>query len=594
MNKNVCDKSKLSENWIVQTILFDIIVLILFFLIRWNILAGFLIMLLLICTIFVGWVLQAYVKRQKEKESFIGITLSEKQKKDSQSLLRYATAVLAFLSLVTTAQGMNSFVFTKSWLGYLGSFAVQSILAVFSLLLCRFYVQITILPWKIYIKRIVSGLLTLFFVIALIISSAFSYTYIANNAYAYTWNNDSEYIIQKYLTSTIYKIQEKNDNTGEELLNNIISSANEKLRPIMEIVYEDEARNTKDKFKNKLKGITGINYKKNGVNINLRNLYSSNTANNKMLDKLKEIYNNNFKQEYIKSVTVYNKIMNEVTKWKNNYENIINNYDKIQKNLSEIENQKKVLNNLKRNIKTWKSYQFQKDLSLFRSKFKLAVGNLITGYESLRKDLKNLKNLVEKIDDTSKSTAQKKLDSILSNIYLLGTDNNITLESIIVDITTQAGILAKNDGFSSEEISNFMDLKNNLEKYKDYLDLSGKLDEFRNDRANHIYEITDKNSMSFWIKSRDEDFKILFSYLRTFGNQEEIKKALDIGTGYQRDLLGKLTDFEKAFNYFKYEFPLMACFSLFVAVFFDLGAFFTGCFLYCTDFFTSGNELEKI
>lgn len=594
MNKNVCDKSKLSENWIVQTILFDIIVLILFFLIRWNILAGFLIMLLLICTIFVGWVLQAYVKRQKEKESFIGITLSEKQKKDSQSLLRYATAVLAFLSLVTTAQGMNSFVFTKSWLGYLGSFAVQSILAVFSLLLCRFYVQITILPWKIYIKRIVSGLLTLFFVIALIISSAFSYTYIANNAYAYTWNNDSEYIIQKYLTSTIYKIQEKNDNTGEELLNNIISSANEKLRPIMEIVYEDETRNTKDKFKNKLKGITGINYKKNGVNINLRNLYSSNTANNKMLDKLKEIYNNNFKQEYIKSVTVYNKIMNEVTKWKNNYENIINNYDKIQKNLSEIENQKKVLNNLKRNIKTWKSYQFQKDLSLFRSKFKLAVGNLITGYESLRKDLKNLKNLVEKIDDTSKSTAQKKLDSILSNIYLLGTDNNITLESIIVDITTQAGILAKNDGFSSEEISNFMDLKNNLEKYKDYLDLSGKLDEFRSDRANHIYEITDKNSMSFWIKSRDEDFKILFSYLRTFGNQEEIKKALDIGTGYQRDLLGKLTDFEKAFNYFKYEFPLMACFSLFVAVFFDLGAFFTGCFLYCTDFFTSGNELEKI
>ena len=593
MNQNRYSKSKLSENWIVQTILFDIVILILFFLMRWNILAGFLIMLLLICTIFTGWVLQAYVKRQKGKESFIGIHLSEKQKKDSQSLLRYATAVLAFLSLITTAQGMNSFVFTKSWLGYLGSFAVQSILAVFSLLLCRFYVQITMLSWEVYIKRIVSGLLILFFAIALIISSAFSYTYIANNAYYDTWSNDSEFIIQKYLTSTIYKIQEENDNTGEELLNNIISSANEKLRPVMETVYKDKIKNSENKFKKKLNGITGINYKKNEVNINLKNLYSSNEANNKMLSELKKIYNNNFKHEYIKSVKVYNKIIKKVTKWKNNYENIINNYDEIEKNLNEIENQKENLHNLETSIETWESYQFQKDLSLFRSQFKRAARNLIIDYKSLEKGLDELKDLAEKIDNISQSTTQKKLDNILSNIYLLGTDNDITLESIIGDITIQAGILSKNDGFSSEEIGNFMDLKNNLERYKDYLDLSAKLDNFCKYRANHIYEITDEKSKNFWIKSRDEDFKTLFSYLRTFGNQDKIKKALDIGICYQRDLLGKLTDFEKAFNYFKYEFPLMACFSLFVAVFFDLGAFFTGCFLYCTDFFVSDNEYKK-
>lgn len=53
----------------------------------------------------------------------------------------------------------------------------------------------------------------------------------------------------------------------------------------------------------------------------------------------------------------------------------------------------------------------------------------------------------------------------------------------------------------------------------------------------------------------------------------------------RHDLLGNITDFECAFNFFKYDFTTMVFFSAFIAAFFDLGAFLTGCFLYGMEHF---------
>lgn len=500
--------------------------------------------------------------------------------------MRYSTAVLAFLSLITTANGMNSFVFTESWLGYLGSFAIQSILAVFSLLLCRFYVQITMLSWQKYIKRLVSGLLTLFFVIALIISSIFSYTYIANNAYSGNWVNDSEFIIQKYLTYTVYQMQKKNNDIGQELLDNITQNASNQLRPAMEKAYHNEINHIEEKIQRILNGIVGDNFKRNAVNINANHLYSSNVDNNNMLDSLLSTYNTGFKQKYIKSLEHYNQIIKKVDIWKNNYKDIINNDNIVEKTLKDVKSEKRMLNKLNKTIEnTWESFQFQKDLGSLRSKFQTATDDLKEGYEILHEDLKSLNKLIKELNNTSNLTTPQKLDNILSQIYLLGTNSNIKLDDIIKQITEQSIMLTENGNFSSKEIHNFMILKDNLQKYKNYLDLDDNLDDFRNNNVNKTYEIINKKSMNSWIRYRSQDFKTLFTYLNIFDDYEEMKKMLDTGTNYQRDLLGNLTDFEKAFNYFKYEFPLMACFSLFIAVFFDLGAFLTGCFLYCTDFF---------
>lgn len=48
----------------------------------------------------------------------------------------------------------------------------------------------------------------------------------------------------------------------------------------------------------------------------------------------------------------------------------------------------------------------------------------------------------------------------------------------------------------------------------------------------------------------------------------------------RRDLLGNITAFEQSLNYFVYDFKAMAFFSAFIAIFFDMGAFLTGCLLY--------------
>lgn len=135
-----------SSKWIIYTTMFVIITILLFFVVMWNPMWGCFVFLLLLLALFVGNVLKAFFNSSQSDNSNIKIIpLSQEDIDNSRRLLRYATSILAFLSLITTASGMQSFVFNQSWMAYIGSFAVQSILVVFSLLLCRFFVQITVL-----------------------------------------------------------------------------------------------------------------------------------------------------------------------------------------------------------------------------------------------------------------------------------------------------------------------------------------------------------------------------------------------------------------------------------------------------------------
>lgn len=150
------------------------------------------------------------------------LVIGEKELLNAMRLLRYATAILSFLSLLTTASGMKSFVFDTDWKAYLGSFAVQSILVVFSLLLCHFYVMIgTLSCFGKAAKALMLGALTIFFAAALVVSSCFSYVYISGNAYKNTWIGDSETLIQEYLLRETAELKERNAFLGEQFLKNI-------------------------------------------------------------------------------------------------------------------------------------------------------------------------------------------------------------------------------------------------------------------------------------------------------------------------------------------------------------------------------------
>ncbi len=220
--------------WILYTLLFDAITILLFSIIMWNVFYGVISLFLLILTILVGIILRAFIGRDKNKE--VEIKFSKKADiKNSGKLLRYATAILAFLSLFTTAEGMKSFVFgeNSSWMAFLGSFAVQSILIVFSLLLCQFFVQISLLDWHMYVKKAISELMILFFCTALLVSSTFSFCFIANNAYKNSWPSDSETIIQEFLSREYKDLREENNVRGKNILDYINANAANKLSPII-------------------------------------------------------------------------------------------------------------------------------------------------------------------------------------------------------------------------------------------------------------------------------------------------------------------------------------------------------------------------
>lgn len=174
---------------------------------------------LLVVVDFLVWgILSVAFSEQRPIASVIG----EKELLNAMRLLRYATAILSFLSLLTTASGMKSFVFDTDWKAYLGSFAVQSILVVFSLLLCHFYVMIgTISCFGKAAKALMLGALTLFFAAALVVSSCFSYVYISGNAYRDSWPGDSETLIQEYLLRETTELKERNTFLSEQFLKNI-------------------------------------------------------------------------------------------------------------------------------------------------------------------------------------------------------------------------------------------------------------------------------------------------------------------------------------------------------------------------------------
>lgn len=194
---------------------------------------------------------------------------------------------------------------------------------------------------------------------------------------------------------------------------------------------------------------------------------------------------------------------------------------------------------------------------------------------------------------------------------------NIT--DLINKISNLAVSFSTADDSNSETIENLVSVKNELNDYSDYLRLKKEITRFEKEHVRKTYIIilnnkkktnkkNNKVRYTAWKNQRNKDFTTFCTYVKSLpdisnydqGNTEEnIEKyradnVLDIAKTYQRDLLGDLTEFEKAFNYFKYKYPVMAYFSAFIAIFFDLGSFFTGCFLYATEYFkTKSTKGEK-
>ncbi len=630
-----------SIKWIGCTLLFVIISVGLLGIIIWNPLIGCVVTVGVFLTIVVGSIMRAYFFYDKSHPSTINENpLPGFQLKGSQNMLRCATAILAFLSFLTTAQGMKGFVFGTDWMAYIGSLAVQSILIVFSLLLCRFFVRTNQLQWPKYIKKIVNHLMIFFFCVSLIVSSTFSYVFISHNAYKYSWPNDSEVIIQTHLLDQTNKLKKENDTRGRSILDKLTNLANGELQN-----WSNEiATQTDAQLKTELKKLQFDKQNIKVANIDEATWLQTYPQYEEDINLLYNTYQTVYIPQYTNKADRYNKMVDTIDEWKNNppeKEDINSMKKDIETLVKELEKAKEELE------QNWVNSNMINDHRVFKGTYNVACDELISKLNTINHSLDILlDNYPETEDDEGTSDNPQK---ILSDIYLLGVDSDIdvavAVDDLLARVTTLAMNISKNENYDSKTIKTIVELKDLLVNYSHHITLKNNIDIFCEKHLKMTYQVysedqdwvqqseqdkfkteittqratnpantttapqIDTTSLidtadyeiaeSEWKHKRNEDFNIFFSYVKSLPNVPDHTltdlehELIDESSAIQRDLLGTTTDFEKAFIYFKYRFPVMAYFSAFIAIFFDLGSFLTGCFLYASDYFKETNKQIK-
>lgn len=355
-----------NSHWFTKILIFDGIVIAFYLLAPKFPLQSSLCLLLILCNLFVGSILKLYEQRddRNNRRFDMPTALNEKQKKNAQNLLRYATAVMAFLSLTTTAQGMHGYVFKKMWLAYLGSFGVQSILVVFSLLLCRFYVTVGKCQWHDYIKKSVKLSMVLFFSLSLMVSSVFSFTYIADNAYADSWASDRESMIQTYLTNESYRLQQENERRGKILIDKIYNIINEDLSQSMKTIEQDETEKTNETVKELIDNIKDNSKSlKPEVTIDLSGKINGN--NKQYIDDLQNNFDQELKLNYENAVKNYGETIKDINSLKSTFSDISDSkfYNDLTTIIDDINDFKNDIKNLKQQITYWSNSQLILDVN---------------------------------------------------------------------------------------------------------------------------------------------------------------------------------------------------------------------------------------
>ncbi len=657
-NTNHLDQDhKKEKHWILYTIIFVFVVVLLLIMLYSKHPLAIYASVLSILTIYIGSFIRAYCKNDtsaetKNQSSFMMTSqnkkhekykksLSAKELNNSQRLLRYATAVLSFISLTTTAKGMEDFVFGSSWMSYLGSFGVQGILVVFSLLLCRFYVQIQLIDWPDFVKKLTTHFLIIFFCTALLVSSTFSFSFIANNAYAGSWPSDRESVIQSRLLSYVYNLRKENERRGNVILTKLNEDAVKNLSHLIVSINDKKRNDMQEELIQKINLLNLKKQKKNQVSIDKQNwLDRSPEEVHDQIEMLYDTYVSTYDNGFRAVVDEYNDIVTNLSAWQSTLPDDSSIITETQHQIRKINRAIRRLKSLLDSLPGWMTSQIQKDNNMLRAKFETEANTLINEYKTLKSDLNDLQIIAqERIDIEQEDNLSTELNTLLSQIYLLGVDDNIQAQDLIKDLNDLAIRASDSQLYSNDDIQDIIIIRNQLMLYTEYMSLKNDLDNYiqirikrtyriqlsvkdssssQNDMQNDVQnneQVTDQNNNQYdeqpdiknvytvseneWIKNRNEDFDSLFTYLKSL---PDISGIVDEATLYnenhilteavvlQRDLLGNLKDLEKAFNYFKYPFPVMAYFALFIAVFFDLGSFFTGCFLYATEYFEVHND----
>lgn len=542
-------------------------------------------------------------------------------------ILRYAAAALSFISLLTTSTGMRAFIFGpgQEWMAYVTSFAVQSVLMVFGMLLCHIYSTIGNLDsLSLLGRRLLLGGLTLFFAASVVMSSTFSYAFMAENAYQKSWDSDSETIIQTNLIQETSRLEDENERIGGLLLEDILGSVQESLLPAAQ-EYRNMLQSVAAQTVERLQP-QNLSFDESEVSIDpyinaLNQRYPNFVADMQAL-------RTQYKQSYIKklqeAVNRYNEIATELrglsvetagtaeenlkTDPRTDLENCRIELEAISSNIT----------SLRTAIDTLVNSRAIYDLSALRGSFQAEADRIVNhigqtidqidkAYQELETAYGAFPTLTDKTvsDNSSMGSGDihlAEIDSLQRDILLLkarqlssesGDASEALDDAAVSDIISRIMNLIQdlsNIGtLPAESIEPMANLSEQVVEYGKYANLAQGIRVFRDSRLAKSYYFSGANAISreIWHTERDQDFHTFFTLLNSLPtisdkSDYEAIKILHSLSVLHRDLLGDITDLERAFNYFKYEFGKMAYFSAFVAVFLDLGTFFTGCFLYGT------------
>lgn len=487
-----------NSHWFTKILIFDGIVIAFYLLAPKFPLQSSLCLLLILCNLFVGSILKLYEQRddRNNRRFDMPTALNEKQKKNAQNLLRYATAVMAFLSLTTTAQGMHGYVFKKMWLAYLGSFGVQSILVVFSLLLCRFYVTVGKCQWHDYIKKSVKLSMVLFFSLSLMVSSVFSFTYIADNAYADSWASDRESMIQTYLTNESYRLQQENERRGKILIDKIYNIINEDLSQSMKTIEQDETEKTNETVKELIDNIKDNSKSlKPEVTIDLSGKINGN--NKQYIDDLQNNFDQELKLNYENAVKNYGETIKDINSLKSTFSDISDSkfYNDLTTIIDDIDDFKNDIKNLKQQITYWSNSQLILDVNTERNMLDTDTNTLEHYFDRLNQKLTDIKNILDNTNNNTTDSVTNKLTALIKDIYSLKItedstkDNNNLINTITNNISDILETITSDDSFSGEHTKALVDLKDYIEQYQKYIELQKNLKNYCDIDMKTVYNI---------------------------------------------------------------------------------------------------------
>ena len=539
-------------------------------------------------------------------------TKDKTKRTDIVKLLGYAAAALSVVSFLTTLNGMKGIVTNDVALATLISFGIQSIILVVGL----FFIDAIKKIWNQRLNKIFKVLIAILMILAYLcsvaFSSFFSFVYLSNEAYSEVNTIDYNTELELFLVENTKEIKNINESASAVLLN--------------------EIREVSPKFRSLEQGYANSSGQEWNIIVSSRSKYLvSSIPNNERFDAQAAVtaFNGaNARNADQQMVDDCNRLAKDVNQFIDRYKTILYpNYEKFfvelttNNNLSDIDlkraDLKNYISNVQNQIAALNKMVYQPYGSI-NSYLRQRCNAIVIYYDDLVRELNNLYSTYDELknNDIVNRGEMVGLENFYKSIYspdvLSDADfNNASTElkelisAYITDSDNIDDNMIKHLSQCVEYLSMLAQCKNVKEAIKNFednnLSITYIINENNGSAENRIMEVNQET----WNKSRHRDVSEFISIIKSLPDVDYIISSVDIQSDdsnarylseksadsyitdtlekayeYSRDKLEKISNMERAWNYFASDNSFLAIFCMLIAVFLDVASFLIGLYMY--------------